>query len=571
METKNITPIQRFWKLLKPDVKEIRNIHLYSIFSGLISLSLPLGIQSIVNLIQGGRVNSSWVILITFVTLGTIIAGVFKVFQLRITENLQQKIFTKAAFEFAYRVPRIRMKELSKRYTPELMNRFFDVISVQKSLSKILIDFSSAFFIVIFSLLLLSFYHPFFILFSVILLILIYFIFIFTAYKGMESSLQESKFKYKVVHWLQELSRSALTFKLNGKTNYPFERTDHYVQGYLVARENHFKVLIKQYSYLIIFKTIVTIGLLAIGGILVMKQQMNIGQFIAAEIIIIIVMSSVEKLILSIESIYDILTALEKIGQVTDLELDRDTGMNLEIPNDSNGVNIEVSNLSFRHPEATKNTLTNISFQINEGETLLITGDYSSGKSTLLQLLFGLYKPLNGTIAYNKLPIGNLSLTSLRGHIGEHLKLEHLFEGTILENITLGREKVSFKDVQWAIDNLGLYDFIKTQPKGYGTPLNAQGIGLPERTVIKLLLARSIVSKPKLLLLENTFEHLDHQTCKKIINFLLSKENKWTIILVSHINYIAQKVEKIIVLEKGMIINSGTYDKIKTTMKFKSN
>ncbi len=571
MKVTNITPIQRFWKLLKPDVKEVRNIHLYSIFSGLISLSLPLGIQSIVNLIQGGRINSSWVILIAFVTLGTIISGVFKIFQLRISENLQQKIFTKAAFEFAYRVPKIRMKELSKRYSTELMNRFFEVISIQKSLSKILIDFSSAFFIVVFSLLLLSFYHPFFILFSVILLILIYFIFIFTAYKGMESSLQESKFKYKVVYWLQELSRSALTFKLSGKTDYPFKKTDYYVQNYLIARENHFKVLIKQYSYLIVFKTIVTIGLLAIGGVLVMNQQMNIGQFIAAEIIIIIVMVSVEKLILSIESIYDILTALEKIGQVTDIELDRDTGMNLEIPNNSNGINIEVTNLSFHHSEATKSTLTNISFQVNEGEVLLLTGDYSSGKSTLLQILSGLYKPQNGTIAYNKLPIGNLSLTSLREHVGEHLRLEHLFESTILENITLGRKKVSFKDVQWAIENLGLYDFIKTQPKGYYTKLNSQGIGLPERIIIKLLLARSIVSKPKLLLLDNTFEYLDYHTTKKIINFLLNKENKWTIILISNIDYIAQKADKIIVLEKGIIINSGSYHEIKTTVKFKSN
>ncbi len=499
MNNEQISPIRRFWRLLKPDAKEVRNVHIYSIFSGIISLSLPLGIQSIVNLIQGGQISTSWIVLVIFVVLGITITGILHILQLRITENLQQKIFARAAFEFSYRITRIRMEVIYNHYAPELMNRFFDIVSIQKGLSKILIDFSSAFFIVIFSLLLLSFYHPFFIFFSIVLILLVYFIFKFTAKKGMSTSLQESKHKYKLAHWLEELSRTAINFKLTGNTKLPLKRTDKVVASYLSARESHFKILVHQYTLMIIFKVFVATGLLAIGGVLVMNQQMNIGQFVAAEIIIIVVMTSVEKLISSAESIYDILTSLEKIGQITDLELDRIDGIDLEINPADKGMEVEMESISFFYPNSTKKILNNVSLTLNKGEIIIISGESSSGKSTLIQIIAGLYDVQEGALSYNKLPIGNLSLSSIRNEIGNHMTMERLFEGTVLDNITLGRENATFENVRWAIEKLELDEFIKNLPMGYNSIIDTQGKGLSESVVSKLLLARSIVAKPKLL------------------------------------------------------------------------
>ena len=211
----SLSPLERFVRLLKPDSKEIRNVYVYSIFIGLINLSLPLGIQAIINLIQGGQISTSWIVLLVFVVGSVAIAGILQIFQMRITENLQQKIFTRAAFEFAYRIPRVRLEALYKHYAPELMNRFFDTMSVQKGLPKILIDFSAASLQVIFGLILLSFYHPFFIIFSLILILLVYAIFWLTARRGLETSLLESKYKYKMAHWLEEMARTSTTFKLN--------------------------------------------------------------------------------------------------------------------------------------------------------------------------------------------------------------------------------------------------------------------------------------------------------------------------------------------------------------------
>ena len=233
MTTKSLTPWRRFLGLVKLERKDIFQISYYAIFEGLVSLSLPLGIQAIINLIQGAQVSASWVVLVVLVTMGVVFSGILKLMQLRIIETIQQRIFTRASFELSYRFPKIKMKELRNYYLPELANRFFDTLTIQKGLSKILIDVPSAFLQIMFALLLLSFYHPFFIIFGLLLLLLIYILFKLTAQRGIETSLDESKNKYKVVHWLQEVARSVVSFKLSGKTSLALEKNDALVNKYL--------------------------------------------------------------------------------------------------------------------------------------------------------------------------------------------------------------------------------------------------------------------------------------------------------------------------------------------------
>jgi len=548
-----LTPVQRFWRLLHPDRKEINNVYVYAVFNGLINLSLPLGIQAIVNLIQGGQVSTAWVVLVTVVVLGVAATGILQIAQLRITENLQQKIFARSAFEFAFRIPKVKMEAIYKHYAPELMNRFFDTLTVQKGLSKILIDFSTAVLQVLFGLILLSFYHPFFILFSLILIILVYAIFRFTGKPGLETSLNESKYKYRVAHWLEELARTGTTFKLAGRTELPLYKMDKEVGKYLNARENHFKILVQQYSLMVVFKALVAAGLLAMGGILVMQQVMNIGQFVAAEIIILLIMNSVEKLVMSMESIYDVLTALEKIGQVTDLEIDRTEGVESICQADEAGMKVELDKVDFTYPEGDKKILDGVSLSVSAGDNVVVTGPNGSGKSTLLQIIAGLYTVKSGSVNYNGLPIGNLNLSALHSEIGDCLKQEQLFDGTILENINMGRKEATFENVRWAVENLKLEEFIQSLPNGYDTQIDPQGRKLPQSIIQKLLLARSISDKPKLLLLEDALEHLDDVECKTIIDFLVKPENKWTMVSVSSNAYFQSKADRVLEMKNGQI------------------
>ncbi len=557
MSQETLSPTKRFWRLLQPDIREVRNVYVYAIFSGIMSLSLPLGIQAILNLIQGGQVSTSWIVLLIVVLMGVAASGILQIYQLRITENLQQKIFTRASLEFAYRIPRIRMKELYRQYAPELMNRFFDIMSVQKGLSKVLIEFSTATLHIFFGLLLLSLYHPFFILLSVGMVIIVYLIFRWTARSGLRTSLKESNYKYIVAHWLEEVARTVTTFKLAGNTDLPVKRADKHVGDYLRAREDHFDVLVKQYSMLVVFKVIVVAALLAIGGVLVMNQHMNIGQFVAAEIIIILVIGSVEKLILSLETIYDVLTALEKIGQVTDLELEPTNGLDVEPTCGEHGMTIQLEHVEFTFPEGENPVIRDLTLEVLAGDRLLVTGENGSGKSTLLHLLGALYHPQKGGLSFNDLPVRSLDPDSLRAMIGDYFGRELLFEGTLLENITMGRENASFENVQWAVKHLGLEPLVRSLADGYETKLEPRGQKLPGSTVQKLLLARVIVDMPKLILLEDAFTKIHPEEKESIIDFILDKDQPWTAVVISSDAWVMERCTKRIYMRNGTIAETG--------------
>ena len=236
-----MSPWKRFIGLLQLEKRDILQIFYYAIFSGVVALSLPLGIQAIINLIQGAQISTSWVVLVTLVTLGVAFSGALQLMQLRIIETIQQRIFLRSSFELSYRFPKIKMTELRNYYPPELANRFCDTLTIQKGLSKILIDIPTAVLQILFALILLSFYHPFFIIFGILLLVLIFIVFKYTAVRGLETSLEESKHKYRVAHWIQEVARTVVSFKLSGNTNLAVNKNDALVSDCLAARESHFK------------------------------------------------------------------------------------------------------------------------------------------------------------------------------------------------------------------------------------------------------------------------------------------------------------------------------------------
>lgn len=532
ISTQKYTPVQRFWRLLKPDIKEVRDIYTYAAFNGLIGLSLPLGLQAIINLIQGGQVNSAWIILVSIVVLGVAFTGILQVRQLRITENLQQKIFTRAALELAYRIPRVKGEELYDRYAPELMNRFFDTLTVQKSLSKILIDFSTAALHIIFGLILLSIYHPFFILFSLLLLMVVFTILRFTASRGLSSSLNESQHKYAVAHWLQEVARTSLGLKMAGKTEMHLEKADENVGEYLTTRETHFRVLVQQYSLLVVFKVLVAAAFLAIGGMLVMEERMNLGQFIAAEIVVLLIMSSVEKLILSMETVYDVLTALEKIGQVTDMSMEEE-GDGVFEADATEGLSVDISSLRFAFPGELDPVLRGVDIHISSGEHVVLQGPPGSGRRTLLRLIAGVFGPQKGTISFDGIPIKQLNHEALRAEVGTWLSDDRLIEASLEDNITLKRENISKRDLRWAIEVVGLNEFVRKLPDGMNTMIMPASRKFTQTTIQKILLARSIVHKPRLLLYEDLLYKIATPDRLTLLNKVRSELPDATVIYVA--------------------------------------
>jgi len=540
-----LAPIKRFWNLLKQYKISLRQIYVYAFFIGVVNLTLPLGIQAIINFLQMGEITSTWTILVGFVLVGIAVTGILQVQQLRIVENIQQDLFTRSAFEFAYRIPKISFLQLDKIHAPELVNRFFDTLTIQKGLPKILIDFSLAVFQITFGLILLAIYSSYFILLGFALALILFVIFRITGPKGLSTSLKESKSKYLMAHWLEEIARVNRSFKILSKNKYHLHKTDDIVEGYLTARKNHFQVLISQFSLFVGFKVIVAAGLLLLGGYLVFKEQMNIGQFVAAEIIIILIINSVEKILRTIDTIYDVLTALDKIGYVTDLKLDEDKGM-AEI-NSHQGLSVKAKEIVFGFPDERKKILDNLSFDIESNEKIVLSGKSGSGKSLLLQVLAGIHNIEDGKLYVNEVPFSSYCRDTLYESFGVSFPTNQIFEGTFKENILVGR-KISDNELLSILKLLKLDEYLIHQPKGLDSFVDSGGRRLPRSVIQKMLVARIIIGKPKLLLMEDPLQFIADREKMRIIDYIMDKDRNWTVLVVSDFYYWKEKCDRTIEL-----------------------
>jgi ABC-type bacteriocin/lantibiotic exporter with double-glycine peptidase domain len=562
MKTSTPKLFARFWSMLRPDSVEIRNIYLFSVLAGILSLGLPLGIQMIINFIELGQMSTSWFVLVLLVVLSLGFSGVLNIFQLRITENLQQRIFTRSAFEFAERIPHIKLSELLKKYATDLTHRFFDTMTIQKGLSKLLIDFTASILQLVFCLVLLSFYHSFFIFLGIVLVFTLILIVRFTVQRGMQTSLEESSYKYKIAHWLKEVSQARFSFSLSGNHKLHISRTDNHLQGYLTARDEHFKVLVKQYIYLIVFKVLIALVFLIIGGLLVINQQMNIGQFVASEIIILLVLSAVEKLILSVEVVYDVLTAIEKIAQVTDLELEPELidGYELEL---TEGFSVHLDHVTCQIQDLEMEFLSNISFQIHPNEKVCIVTDSSVSSNLIFHLIVGLCESDRGNVSINGLPIENLNKEFLREQIGAVVDQDLLIFGNFIDNISFGRDHIDLKRIEEEVAELELKNFLKALPEKYLSVLNADIQFIPRDIVKKILIARAMIGNPKLVLLEEPTAGLTSAQKNTILNRIL-RVNNTTVIVASSDSTVIERFPRVIEIIEGSVVFDGSYETFKT-------
>jgi ATP-binding cassette, subfamily B, bacterial len=549
MPTKK-SPVARILHLLKLERTEISAIYFYAIMNGLIQLSLPVGIQAIIGYVLGASMRASLVVLIALVVMGVLIAGIMQVNQMKIIEKIQQKLFVRYSFAFANHIPHLDMKKNDSVYLPELVNRFFDIPVLQKGLSKVLLDIPTAVIQIMFGLILLSFYHPAFILFGIVLVAILILILQFTGGRGLETSIQKSKYKYKVAAWLEEMARILISVKLSKSHDLHLKKADDEVTNYLDARNNHFKVLLFQFNVLVVFKTIITAAMLIVGTMLMVKQQLTVGQFIAAEIVILLVLNSVEKLIINLSSIYDTLTAVEKLAELTDKPIETDGSLQL-LPGE-NGLKLEMKDLSFSYNDE-KNILNDVSLIINANAKVCITGKDSAGKSTLLKVMTGTYTDFKGTFLIDGVPINNYNLDSLRTQTGVLLNQQDIFQGTVLDNITLGNASVDLAEIKSLASTTGLSTFIASLKNGYDTMLHPTGRRLPRNVVQKILLVRALVAKPRLLLLEEPWLNFQDKYRKQIIELLISQPHTTVVVVSNDEDFKKLCSQQIIVNENGGI------------------
>jgi ABC-type bacteriocin/lantibiotic exporter with double-glycine peptidase domain len=523
-----ISPLKRVQALIQEHKKEVTSIYLFSILGGIVNLSLPLGVQTIIGLVMGATMVTSIYVLIFLVVLGVFLMGLFQINQMKIIESIQQKIFAHYAYDFADKIPQLDLKQMDKYHIPEKVNRFFDTLNIQKGFAKLLLDIPVATVQILFGIILLSLYHPLFIILGLILLVLLGLILYYTSQKGIETSIEESNYKYGVAGFFGEIARTIKTFKFSQGSDLNLIRTDENVSGYLGARTKHFHVLLFQYKSLLFFKVALTTLMLTLGSYLLINQQLNVGEFVAAEIVIMLVIGAVEKLITSLDSAYDVITGLEKLASVTDnpLETSGDLELNTRV-----GLEIEMKNFSFEF-EPGKPVLNSSNLHIQSGEKIQVVGPAGSGKSILMRVLTGNYIDFKGTLLINKVPIKNYNLQSLRKHTGILLQNQEIFDGTVWENISLGNKEISPSLILATADELGFADFLNHFPLGFDSEIEPLGKKTPQTIVKKIVLLRALCGDKRLLLLENPWNGLEPEIADKIQTYL--KNQAATVIIATN-------------------------------------
>lgn len=528
------------------DRKDIVVVYILAFLAGLVQLSVPLGIQSIINFVMAGSLSTSMIVLIALVVFGVFINGLLQIRQLQIIEKLKQKIFVRYSLEFGDRLPKLNIEKLDKEYLPEMVNRFFETVSLQKGMDKLLIDLPAASIQVLLGLTILAFYHPFFIAFGLFLLIIVLAILRFTSAGGLNTALLASGYKYGVAAWLQEVARTVKSFKYTKGTSLHLNKTDELVGNYLTARTQHFKILLTQFWSLISFKVIITASMLILGSYLLLNQQINIGQFIAADIIIISIIASIEKVIINLDSVYEAMVSVEKLGKITEAEEEKSGSLVLHANNE--GVSIQFADVNFSY-NGDKPVINKINFNVEKGEMIQISGVSGAGKSTVLRLLTGAFTQYNGSVLIDGIPAANYDLKSLRQLTGILLGSQDIFYGTLLQNITMDSHKITVSQVTKLADIVGLSAFVKDSKDGYDTVLQPVGLKLSGRVRKNILLMRALLGEHRLLLLEDPFDHLEEPNKTNTIQYLRESKNV-TVLIASQDQQLSNYCNKVITLSR---------------------
>ncbi|WP_396215966.1 peptidase domain-containing ABC transporter [Gemmatimonas sp.] len=556
------TPVQRTFALMARERREIMTVFFYATLAGGLSLILPLAVGGIVQLVQGRLFLQPVIVLISFVILGTIVAGVLQIGILKVVERIQQRVFARMALEFAFRVPRMKYSASMEQNLPEQMNRLFEAVAIQKGVQKLLIDVPTAVLTVMFGLILLTVYSPWFSLFAVVVLFILYLIIKWTGPEGLATSIVESKYKYKAVHWLEEIARAVHAFKYAGDSTLPVERMDDVITGYLKYRKKHFAVLVKQTIALIGFKTFITAAVLILGATLVQTNRLLLGQFVAAEVVIVTVLAGIEKLITSLATVYDVLTSVDKSGHVADLPLESRGGL-APIHSPGVGIAIETRELAYRYPGAPLPSVSGVTLRIAPGERVGIMGVDGSGRSTLLKLLASLIDDYDGTIRYDGITLRDLDRPALRSRIGQMLSWTDLFDGSVEENVSVGRAHITPLDVRAALDDLQLTDEIQQLPQGLQTELTNGARNLPTHLANKLLIAQGIVGNPRLVVFDDFFQNLDASSRSLIIRLLTDRSRAWTVLAVSNDPLLLAEFDRVVVVHGGRIVREGPFQELR--------
>jgi ABC-type bacteriocin/lantibiotic exporter with double-glycine peptidase domain len=523
------SPWDRLNRLLRPEVSDIGIVFVFAIVSGVLALATPIAVESLVNTVAFGRLVQPIFVLTLIVMCVLAFAAAIRALQKYVVEIIQQRLFARVATDLAWRLPRVQAAARDLQNVSEMVNRFLDIVTVQKATSQLLLDGIAVVLGTLIGMAVLAFYHPWLLAMDAALLALMVLAVTVLGRGAVATSIAESKCKYKVAGWLDELARCSLAFKHEGGCEFALQRADQLTRDYLISRQQHFRILMRQVTFMLGLQALASTALLGLGGWLVMAGQLTLGQLVAAELIVTAIVSSFAKMGKLLDSFYDLMASVDKLGTLFDLSIERPIGL-LCLPS-VRPVEIAVNGVSYSNDDERRG-VDELTLHINSGERVAITGPDYGGGSTFLDLLFGLRQPTAGYLTLDEIDPRDVRPDVLRRRVALVRDIE-VFHGTIAENVHLDRPDVTMQQVREALLQAELLDDVLRLPEGLETHITRETRLLTGVQAVRLMLARAFVARPGLLLIDGLLDRLSDQEATALVASLCDRSNPWTLVVVT--------------------------------------
>ena len=495
------TPLRRFLKLLSLEAQDLGTVVLFALVSGVLGLATPLAVESLVNVVSWGTYLQPLLVLALILLASLGLSGVLKVLQTVVVEIIQRRQFVRIVGDLAHRFPRANRAYLKKYYPRELANRVFDIMTIQKATAVLLLDGVSIVLTTCLGMALLAFYHPFLLGFNIVLLLAMASVTWFLGRGGIRTSIEESMAKYKIAHWLQDVISYPGAFKVNGGEDLAIEHSNQLAAEYLEARERQFRVVIRQVAFAIGLQVFASTALLGLGGWLVIDRQLTLGQLVASELVVTVVVGAFAKAGKSLEKFYDLMAGIDKVGHLLDIPVDPRRGQ-LSVGEEATA--LEWSDLQLATGASQRSVPAG---QLAPGALLAVTGNDLIAKSMFAESVCGLVRPKSGIVTVAEMDAPQAAIAG-KGRLVAVANRIEVFHSTIAQNVRLGRAGIGEDRVREVLKAVGLWNLVHQLPQGVTTPLETGGYPLSRDQLARLMIARALAGRPKLVVIDGLIDAL---------------------------------------------------------------
>jgi len=311
-----------------------------------------------------------------------------------------------------------------------------------------------------------------------------------------------------------------------------------------------------------LINTLGSTALLWYGATLVIQDQLTIGQFVAFNMLIGQVINPILSVVYLWDEYQEAVISVERLNDVLSVQPEESPQYPMMVMPSVQG-EVRFENVTFRYiADQERNTLENISFHVQPGQTIALVGRSGSGKTTFVNLLQGLYHPDSGRISIDGHDIRHVSPQSLRSQMGVVPQECFLFSGTILDNITLHRTSCTLEDVVEVSRLAEAHSFIQALPLGYQTKVGERGTTLSGGQRQRIAIARALLGNPRILILDEATSSLDTESERRFQQNLHQFSRDRTTFIIAHRLSTVLHADVILVLDRGLLVEQGTHDQL---------